>query len=55
MLEGDKRCNGCGRLIFSYTKVRVDMKKWEYQCPYCRKWEKLPPVENKLIDYYKDR
>lgn len=51
MLKGDRRCEECGRLIFSYTKVQVNFGKRQFQCPFCRQWLKLeiPKVPENLM------
>ncbi len=48
MLKGDQVCSCCGRLIFSYTKRRVDLEKWRYQCPHCRSWNDMERMQEKV-------
>lgn len=41
MLKGDRRCEVCGRVIFSYTKVTVNFKDFKMKCPFCNSWLQL--------------
>ncbi len=48
MLKGDRVCKSCGRLIFSYTKRKVDFDKWKYKCPHCGAWQDMDKSKNKI-------
>lgn len=58
MLKGDRRCEKCGRVIFSYTKVQINFKNYTMQCPHCRNWLKLEtpkPIKQICVENKRER